>query len=165
MKRWTLAIALCASLAAQVKLPPYTREVLPNGTVVYLMPKGGLPLVTFRVLVKGGDESEPSSIAGVSGLTAALLRQGAATHTKDQFSEELDALGGTFGAAANEQSTSIGAEFLKKDFDKGLALIVDAVLHPTFPEAEVVKERARRLDSLKALKDNPGSINNHYRAF
>jgi predicted Zn-dependent peptidase len=160
-----LAAALCASLSAQVKLPPYSREVLPNGTVVYLMQKGGLPLVTFHVLVKGGDESETAALAGLAGATARLLRQGSAQHTKVQFAEELDGLGGTFGAGANEQSTAISAEFLKRDFDRGLALVADAVLHPTFPEEEVRKELARALDGLKSLKDGPGAIGSHYRAF
>ena len=101
----------------------------------------------------------------MSGITAGLLRQGSAEHTKAQFAEELDGLGGTFNAGSNEQSTAISAEFLKKDFDRGLALVVDAILHPTFPEEEVRKELSRRLDALKTLKDNPGSISSHYRAF
>jgi zinc protease len=165
VKQLMLALALCASLSAQVKLPPYTRDVLPNGTVVYLMQKGGLPLVSLHVLVRGGDESETANLAGLSGITAALLRQGSAQHTKVQFAEELDGLGGTFGAGANEQATAISAEFLKKDFDRGLALVADAVLHPAFPEAEVHKELARRLDGLKSMKDGPGAISSHYRAF
>ncbi|HLK69320.1 MAG TPA: pitrilysin family protein [Bryobacteraceae bacterium] len=165
MKTLIFALALSASLSAQVKLPPYSREVLPNGTVVYLVQKGGLPLVSFHLLVRGGEESETAALAGVSNVTAALLRQGSANHTKDQFSEELDGLGGTFGASVNEQSTVFSAEFLKKDFEQGLNLFAEALLHPTFPDAEFRKEVARRLDNLKSLKDNPGSINSHYRSF
>ncbi len=165
MKPLLLAAALCASLSAQVKLPPYSREVLPNGAVVYLVQKGGLPLVSFHVLVKGGEESETAALAGLSGVTAGLLRQGSSSHTKAQFSEDLDALGGTFGAGSNEQSSTISAEFLTKDFDRGLALVADAILRPTFPEDEVRKELARRLDGLKTLKDSPGAIGSHYRNF
>ena len=165
MKPLMLIAALCVSLSAQVKVPPYSREVLPNGTVVYLMQKGGLPLVSFHVLVKGGEESETAALAGVAGVTAGLLRQGSAGHTKVQFAEDLDGLGGTFNAGVSEQSTAISAEFLKKDFDRGLALVADAILHPTFPEEEVRKELARRLDGLKTLKDSPGAINSHYRSF
>ena len=160
-----LLAALGASLSAQVKLPPYSREVLPNGTVVYLMQKTGLPLVTFRVVVKGGEESETAALAGLAGITAGLLRQGSAQHTKAQFAEELDGLGGTFGAMTDEQATIVTAEFLKKDFDRGLALVSDAILHPTFPQDEVGKERSRRLDGIKTLKDNPGAIGSHYRSF
>ena len=81
MKRLMLALALCASLGAQVKLPPYTREVLPNGAVVYYMQRTGLPLVSFRVLVRGGNESDPAAMAGLASVTAELLRRGTAQRT------------------------------------------------------------------------------------
>lgn len=170
MKRWMLGLALCAAVCplgqAQVKLPPYSREVLPNGTVVYLVQKTGLPLVSFHVVVKGGQESEPEGMAGLTSLTAGLLRRGTAQATADRFNEELDGLGGTFGAAANEQATVVNAEFLKKDFDRGLALVADAVLHPAFPEAEVKKALARAADGLKTVKDNPGAaIGEYYQSF
>jgi len=166
MKRWMLALAVCAPLAAQVKLPPYSREVLPNGAVVYLMQRTGLPLVGFRVLVKGGTESEPAALAGLASITAGLLRQGTAKRTAAQFSEELDGLGGSYMVRADEQSSTIAAEFLKKDFDRGLDLMADAVLHPAFPEPEVRKALARSADGLKSIKDNPGaSINQYFRSF
>lgn len=166
MKRWMLALALCVPLAAQVKLPPYTREVLPNGTVVYLMQRSGLPLVSFRVLVKGGTESDSAGLAGLSGITAALLREGTARAAAAQFSEEIDSLGGVFAAMTDEQATDITAEFLKKDFDRGLDLISDAVLHPAFPEIEVRRMLARRADALKTMKDHPGAaIDDYSRSF
>jgi predicted Zn-dependent peptidase len=162
MKRSLLAFLLCAGGAAQVKLPPYTREVLPNGTVLYMMPRAGLPLVNFRILVRGGTESETAPLAGLAGMTATLLRQGTARWTAPQFSEDLDGLGGTFGATADAEVTMISAEFLQKDFDKGLDLVADAVLHPAFPEAEVRKAMARRMDGLKTSKDNPGAAITNY---
>jgi zinc protease len=157
MTRWTVALAMALPLAAQVKLPPYTRDVLPNGIVVYLAPKPGLPLVNFRVLVRGGRESEPAGLAGLASVTAGLLRRGTAQWTGDQFAEELDGLGGTLAAMAGREDIQISAEFLNKDFDRGLAMVADAVLHPTFPEAEVRKALARTADGLKTMKDNPGA--------
>jgi predicted Zn-dependent peptidase len=166
MKRWMVGLALYVTAAAQVKLPPYSRDVLPNGTVVYLVQKTGLPLVSFHVVVKGGNESEPEGLAGLAQVTAGLLRRGTAQASADQFNEELDSLGGTFGAAVNEQATAVSAEFLKKDFDRGMALVADAVLHPAFPEAEVKKALARAADGLKAVKDNPGgSIGQYYETY
>ena len=166
MKRWIVGLALCAAASAQVKLPPYSRDVLPNGTAVYLVQKSGLPLVSFHVVVKGGNESEPVGLAGLAQVTAGLLRRGTAQTSPDQFNEELDSLGGTFGAFVNEQATAISAEFLKKDFDHGLALVADAVLHPAFPEAEVKKALARAADGLKAVKDNPGgAIGQYYETY
>ena len=152
-----IAALACAGLFAQVKLPPYTRQLLPNGVVVDLMPRAGVPLVGFRILVTGGAEAEPSNLAGLTSVTAQLLRKGTAKRTADQFSEELDFLGGAFQTPETTQSpaTVVTAEFLKKDFDRGLDLVSDAVLHPVFPEAEVRKTLAQRIDAAKSAKDNP----------
>ncbi|MBZ5582905.1 MAG: insulinase family protein, partial [Acidobacteriia bacterium] len=166
MKRWIIGFAVCASLSAQVKLPPYTREALPNGAVVYYLQKTGLPLVSFRAVVKGGDESDPAALPSLAAVTAGLLERGTANLSAAQFAERLDTLGGNFGARTDEQATSITAEFLKKDFDAGFALFADAVLHPAFADEEVRKAVARHADSVKTAKDNPGrAIEPYFRSF
>lgn len=159
MKRLFLLLAGALPILAQAKLPPYTREVLPNGAVILLMPRAGVPLVHFRILVRGGIESGPPQLAGLASVTAELLRRGTAKRTADQFSEELDFLGGTFGANPDSRlgsATAISAEFLSKDFDQGLDLVSDAVFHPAFTDSEVRKEVARRVDAARAMKDNAG---------
>ena len=166
-----MRVALLVSIltfgaGAQVKLPPFTRTVLPNGVTLDLMPRPGLPLVGFRVLLRGGGEAEPADKAGLSAVTAALLRRGTSKRTADQFSAELDALGGAFDVSANDLATIVNAEFLKKDFDAGLDLVADAILHPTFPEAEVKKLLAQRVEGAKTIKDNPGAaVGLYFRSF
>ena len=165
MIRVLMAVLFAALAAGQVKLPEYTRQQLPNGAVLLLLPKAGAPLVHFRVVIKGGAEAEPASIAGVASATAALLRKGTAKRSASQFSSDLDLLGGEFNAAASESATVITAEFLSKDFDAGLELLTDALLHPSFPEQETTKELGLRLDRAKALKDNAqASIGSYARA-
>ena len=169
MTTWNIlaaAVLFAALLPAQVKLPPFTRDTLSNGTVVLLSPQSGLPLVHFRVLVKGGMESEPAGQAGIAGVAAELLRRGAGTRTSDEFAEELDRLGGTFETGVDEQSTFVRAEFLRKDFDRGLALLADAILRPAFSEAEVRKTLAQSLDSVRSARDFPEqAIGFYWRSF
>ena len=166
---------LAVPLLGQLKLPPYTEEKLPNGVVIAMMPRAGVPLVHFRIVIRGGSEAEPAQLAGLSSITAELLRAGTEKRTADQFSEELDFLGGTFGGAGGGRggggvgtlapATAFSAEFLKKDFDRGLDLFSDAVLNPTFPEDKVKKEVARRVDAAHAAKDNAqGAIRNYFQA-
>jgi predicted Zn-dependent peptidase len=105
----------------------------------------------------------------LASVTAQLLRKGTSKRSADQFSEELDFLGGTFQAGEGfgiSSATTISAEFLKKDFDRGLDLLTDAVLRPTFPEVEVRKLVAQRVDAAKSLKDNPqGAIGSYFQSF
>ncbi len=159
-------LCFAAAVQADVRLPKYTRQQLPNGVVVFLVPRAGVPLVNFRVVMKGGLEAERDTQTGVAQLAAQLLRSGTTTRSADQFSTELDSLGGSFNARADEESTVVNSEFLKKDFDRGIALTADAVLHPTFPEAEFQKMLARTIDSVRSVKDNPqGAMPFYYRAF
>jgi len=159
-------LSFASLLVADVRLPKYTRQQLPNGVVVFLVPVSGVPLVSFRVVVKGGFEGESETQTGVAQMAAQLLRRGTTTRTADQFSNELDSLGGSFNATANEEETLVTSEFLKKDFNRGLELTADAVLHASFPETEFQKTLARTIDGVRSIKDNPqGSMPLYYRAF
>ena len=166
MKSVLMGLALISGLYADVRLPKFTKQELPNGVVVYYMLKPGVPLVNFHVVVRGGVESEPAEEAGISWVTVQLLRKGTARRTADQFSAELDGLGGTFSAGFSDEAAIANSEFLKKDFEKGLDLTADAILHPSFPEAEVKKALAQRMDATRSEKDNPqAAISQYFRAF
>ncbi len=166
MKRLLIGLLAVSAFAAEVRLPPFTKSTLSNGVVVYLVPKPSVPLVSIRVLVRGGVESEPKDMPGLTGIVSQLLRRGTAKRSADQFSAELDSLGGTFGAAANEQALLVSGEFLRKDFAAGLDLTTDALLHASFPEDETQKTLSRSIDAAKSQKDNPqAAIGQYFRAF
>jgi zinc protease len=158
MKLLSVALLVCVlqvPLRAQLKLPPYSKTKLKNGATLIVMERKGVPLVNIDVAIRGGKESEPVNEPGVAAITADLLRKGTAQYTAEQFSVALDSLGGTFRTRSDEQSTVLESEFLAKDVKEGLTLMVDAVLHPTFPAGEVTKLLAQRRDDIKSLKDNP----------
>jgi predicted Zn-dependent peptidase len=158
-----LALAAAAPLAAaRLRLPAFSRQVLPNGLTLEVMQRKGVPLVEIDVAVKGGIESDPAEQPGLAEVTGELLRKGTAIRSSDQFSNDLDALGGRYRIRAGAQSTLLQSEFLTKDFRAGLALIADAVLHPTFPEPEVEKLLAQQIDMIRATKDNPAEAMEPY---
>jgi zinc protease len=154
-------IGLCAA-TAQIKLPPHSREVLPNGVVLEVMQRKGVPLVDIGVAIKGGMESDPDDEPGLSSIVADLLRKGTATKTAQQFSEAIDGLGGTIRTRADHQASLLESEFLSKDLSSGLALVADAVARPSFDDAEVKKLVAQRIDDIKALKDDPAEAIESY---
>jgi len=164
-----LALAVAAPAAAQpgtLKLPAHKKVVLRNGMTVLLMEQREVPLVSFAVLMKAGSVLDPAGKEGVASMTAALLRKGTATRSADDFSAQLDFIGGSFGAGATADATSISAEFMKKDLAKGLELLADAMLRPAFPDAEVKKLAAQRVDGIKSAKDRAaGVIGLYYNAY
>jgi predicted Zn-dependent peptidase len=160
-----LALAVAAPAAAQpgtLKLPPYTKVVLKNGMTLLLMEQREVPLVSFSALLKAGSVNDPAGKEGLASMTAALLRKGTATRSADDFSAQLDFIGGSFGAGATADYTSVSAEFMKKDLAKGLELVADAMLHPSFPDAEVKKLAAQRVDGIKSAKDRAAGVISQY---
>jgi zinc protease len=146
-------------LAAQgLRMPPHEKVVLKNGLTVLLLEKHGVPLVDISTIVKAGAVIDPAGQEGLATVTAELLRKGTKTRTAQQFSADLDYIGGTFDGEATSDYTVINAEFLTKDLARGLELYSDALLHPTFPEDETTKLLAQSADAIRAAKDDPQAV-------
>jgi len=152
-------LALCPAAPAQLlRLPPHEKIMLKNGLTVLLMEKRGVPLIDVFALVKTGAAADPAGQEGLASITAGLLRKGTKNRTAQQFSADLDYIGGSFGADAGVDFTNISAEFMTKDLARGLELFSDAVLHPTFPQSETDKILAQSLDGVKSAKDEPQAV-------
>lgn len=151
------ALAATAIMSAQVKLPPYSKKVLPNGATLILLSKPDVPLVTVRALFRGGAEAEPAAHAGINALTVELMRRGAGARSADEYAEALDALGASLYTSANRQFSFASIEFLNRTQSEALTLFGDFLAQPTFPEEEFKKALAQRIDAAKAAKDNPGA--------
>ena len=57
----------------QVHIPTPSESTLPNGLRVIVVEKHGVPLVAARLLVKSGEEADPSDLPGLADMTATLL--------------------------------------------------------------------------------------------
>jgi zinc protease len=157
------AVVIAASLAGAahaqtLKLPPHEKVVLKNGLTLLVMEKHGVPIVSFSAIVKTGSVANPPGQEGLASITAGLLRKGTQKRTAQQFASDLDFIGGSFDAGSDDDNTTISAEFLTKDLDRGLDLFSDAVLHANFPQAEVDKLLAQSVDGIKAAKDEAEAV-------
>ena len=152
-----LFLASCA-VAQTLHMPPHDKYILKNGLTVLLLEKHGVPLVNMYALVKTGAAADPAGEEGLASITAGLLRKGTKTRTAQQFSADLDYIGGALETDAGADFSSVSAEFLTKDLDRGLNLFSDALLHPTFPKEEVDKLLAQALDGVRGAKDDPQQV-------
>jgi zinc protease len=158
------AVALFATTSAfaqaggSLKLPQYQKTRLPNGLTLLLMEKHNLPLVSFEAVIKTGSSADPAGEEGTASATVALLRRGTQSRSADQFSEQIDFIGGIFGTNVNSDYTTVSAEFMKKDLEKGLDLLADPLLHPTFPQEEIAKMMKQRIDGIRAAKDQAAGV-------
>src|SRR6185503_15328015 len=154
----TLSVHTANADDGTLKLPPFRKVKLKNGMSLLLMEQHEVPLISFSLIVKAGSVADPSGKEGVAAITAELLRKGTRSRSADQLSAELDFIGGAMGASATFDYTSANAEFVKKDINKGLDLFSDVLLNPQFPQDEVTKLLAQRIDGVKGAKDQAQTV-------
>jgi len=162
----TSAVSPASAENGALKLPAFKKVVLNNGLTLLLMEQHEVPIISLNFIVRAGSVADPDGKQGAASVTAALLRKGTKSRTADQISNELDFIGGQLDAGATFDYSNGTAEFVRKDIAKGLDLLADILLNPTFPQDEVTKLLKQRVDEIKAAKDDAQSvIGNYFRAY
>ena len=75
-----------------------------------------------------------------------------------QWSEAVDFIGASLDTGADTDFAVLNLTVLSKDLDNGLDLLGDVLLHPSFPDAEVMRRREAALASLQEEEDEPGRV-------
>lgn len=144
--------------AREVSFPKYHEARLSSGAVVIVVENHEQPVVTIDLRIESGTAFDPPDEAGLAGMTAALLDKGTTNRSAEKIAETIDFVGGSLGAAAGPDWTSVGSTVLTQFVDTALALMSDVVLNPTFPVDELATQRTRTLSSLQVALSQPGAV-------
>jgi predicted Zn-dependent peptidase len=145
------------SQSLRIQLPKPIEAQLSNGVRVVLIEDHKLPTLFAQLAITNrGDGLDPADEHGLARATAAQLREGTATRTGQQLAEELDALGGTLSATTSTLDTNLSISGLSENTDALLSIFADVLLHPTFPQEELERYKARLLSQLQQQRAQPG---------
>src|SRR2546426_7049688 len=147
------AVPKSVTASVQSAENPIQKFELPNGLRLLLKEDHRLPFVEFRAVFKGGVLAETPVTNGITQLTAKMLLRGTRRRSAEQIATEIESLGGSIDSFGGNNSFGVSAEVLASDFGKGLGLVADVVLNPTFPAAAFKREREVQLAAIKAQKD------------
>jgi len=139
----------------EFQIREYQTEVLPNGLTILWFADNSLPYVSMQMLIKSGSSDDPKGQEGLADLTASLLDQGTKSRGAPQIAEELEQIGGSFGASVEPDYSMASAASLSFYKNELLNLYSDVLLRPTFPEAEFNRHRKMTLANLQKLADQP----------
>ncbi|MBW3553270.1 MAG: insulinase family protein [Gemmatimonadetes bacterium] len=116
--------------------------------------RSAAPLVSMAVFRRGGALNEPPEAAGITGLMMRTSVKGTASRTAERVALESERLGGGISASAGSDLLSWSLTVPSEHFEEGLSLLADVALNPTFPEAELERERQVLLADLVSLRDD-----------
>jgi zinc protease len=140
-----------------VTTPAVAKRTLANGLQVWTVTQRELPSVSAALVVRAGSAHDGAR-AGLASMTASLLDEGTTRRTALEFARDVDFLGASLGAFADQERTSISMTTLKRVADSAFALMGELVTDPAFPAEELERDRKARLQALRQQKDQPTTI-------
>jgi zinc protease len=133
-------------------------ERLASGAQIIIREESAVPLVALRAVFQGGLRYETEGNNGLTRLLAKTLTRGTPSHDAEEIPRQVDEMAGAMGAAAGRNSVSLRGEFLSRHFRKAFDLFVDVLLHASFPEAELERERKLALQDVLTRDDKPSAV-------
>ena len=146
-----------AGKKADAAVEPATLTILPNGIKLIVRPNAATPTVSMVAMGLGGVRLEPTGKAGIASLTSELLTRGTTKRDAEQIADLVDDMGGSLGGFSGYNAWGISGQFLSSDWKRGLNLMAESILSPTFPADEFGKVKAQTASALGAQEDDPMS--------
>lgn len=138
--------------------PKVQEATLKNGLRVLVVERHELPVVGIRLVVGAGAGDLEGARPGSLSFLGGMIEQGTKKRTALQISDDFEAIGAQHGAWFDWDSGGVSVKVLADKLDAALELMSDVALHPTFPDAEIERLRARRIAGIAAEKSSPGTV-------
>ena len=126
---------------------------LANGLRLLVREDPRLPLVSAVACFKAGLLAETPETNGITALLAKAILKGTESRSAEQIASQIESLGGGIGSEAGNNSFSVSIKVMQPDLAAGLEIMSDVLLHPTFPENAVAREKQAQLASIKAEEE------------
>ncbi len=133
-------------------------ERLPSGATLVIREERAVPLFGLRAAFHGGLRYEAPENNGLTHLLTRMLTRGTAKIDGEALSTTLDEMAGAISGNAGRSSVGLRGEFLSKHFHRGFELFAQCLLEPTFPEAELNRERQLMQQAIASREDKPSSV-------
>lgn len=128
---------------------PVKRSVLPNGLIVLLLPRQGLPVVSVQASVRAWRTAETEKDFGIANFTGSLLDAGTKAYSKQQLAEAIEKLGSSISFDGSGSSMRCMTEHT----EASLKLMAEGLLRPTFPQEELELTRTQMLAWMESNKN------------
>ncbi|WP_227593058.1 M16 family metallopeptidase [Kangiella spongicola] len=138
--------------------PTVWQDELTNGLKVLGIEHNELPLVQFSLDIDGGHYLDQPEKSGVAYILAELMMEGTKNKTAEELEDAIGLLGADIYISAGDESMTISANTLSRNYKQTLALVEEMLLEPRFDEAEFERIKKRLLTYLKQREGDAQSV-------
>ena len=138
--------------------PSFDQAELDNGLKLLLLHDDRLPRFAVKLGFPLGRIHDPNDNLSLSSLVGDMLQEGSSRRTSRQIADELDQLAIETLTTVTMEHAVVSLLVLEKSLEKGLEIVSDFILRPTFPEAELEKMQVRWRSNLIAQRSDPAFL-------
>jgi|AGTN01.2.fsa_nt_gi Predicted Zn-dependent peptidases len=140
------------------KVPEKSTFELDNGLKVQMVEDHRVPWTTVYIGFKAGTSLDKPDRLGIAEATADQLNEGTDNRTSKQFADDIDLIGGRFGAFSDYDFTIVSASSLSNYKNRLMELVTDAVLHPSYTDEELKIRKDNWLQELVMQRTQPSFL-------
>ncbi|MEN9227001.1 MAG: pitrilysin family protein [Thermostichus sp. HHBFW_bins_43] len=134
------------------------RVLLANGATLLLGQNPTVDILAAHCFFRGGSRVERRDQAGISNLMAAVLTKGTQQRDSQAIAAWVESLGASLSVDSSSDYFEVSLRCVSGDFPELLGLLSEILQEPSFPEAEVAREQALMLQSIRAQQERPFSL-------
>jgi predicted Zn-dependent peptidase len=131
---------------------------LKSGLIVATDPMPHLESAAVGVWVNAGARHETAKEMGLSHMLEHMAFKGTERRTAKQIAVEIEAVGGDLNAYTSREQTAFHARVLKEHVPLALDMLSDILIHPTFEESELERERDVIIQEIGQTRDTPDDL-------
>jgi zinc protease len=133
-------------------------RTLPNGLQVLVVERHSLPVLTLRLVVGAGPETDPLNLPGTAQFVASMFDEGTKHRSAIDIAQAIDRSGGTFDSSAAWDSSFAALTVLADHTELAFDLMADMAMHAAFAPSEVERARKQTLSALDVLHQDPSYL-------
>ena len=137
----------------------HTHDKMINGKtgigLQYAVKRSGSSVGYCALSIRCGTRDEEGFHSGIAHFVEHTIFKGTQKRSASVINGYLDRLGGELNAFTTKEEIVIHATVLKEDLPKAMALLLELVTCPTFPENEINTEKGVVIDEIHSYKDTP----------
>jgi predicted Zn-dependent peptidase len=132
----------------------YQQHTLKNGIRVIHRPTDSY-VSHCGIIINTGSRDEKDNEHGIAHFIEHTIFKGTKNRQSYQILSYMENVGGEINAFTTKEDTCIYTSFLSEFLERAVNIMSDIVLHSTFPERELEKEKEVVLDEINSYRDNP----------
>jgi zinc protease len=131
--------------APALRLPAIQKRTLANGLPVWVVEHHEVPIVQINLVVLSGTGDDPQGKYGIASLTASMLTEGAGKRSALEIADAIDYLGADLDTNSGSDASAVRLSVPVARLADALPIMADVIGRPTFPEAELARQKVQRL--------------------